>query len=132
MNEVSVFFGSKSARQSNCEAVGEDLWLVEATSAASIQGAKRCCEMTEGVYTWLGCIIVTVFFLGVATVKFLGYSLVTCLQLSIFITSCLVLRRKKYQSPAAERKHCRLLLRNRKGICTIFLKFISEYIKVGL
>lgn len=31
----------------------------------------RCCKLTEGVYTLMGCISVTLFFLGVATIKFL-------------------------------------------------------------
>lgn len=34
---------------------------------------SRCCRLTEGVYTLMGCISVTLFFLGVATIKFLRY-----------------------------------------------------------
>jgi hypothetical protein len=36
------------------------------------QQHARCCKLTEGVYTIMGCISVTLFFLGVATIKFLG------------------------------------------------------------
>jgi hypothetical protein len=32
---------------------------------------SRCCRLTEGIYTLMGCISVTLFFLGVATIKFL-------------------------------------------------------------
>ncbi|XP_059351237.1 receptor-type tyrosine-protein phosphatase mu-like isoform X2 [Daphnia carinata] len=49
---------------------------------------SRCCRLTEGVYTLMGCISVTLFFLGVATIKFLS---------------------KKYSTPRAARKHHRLL-----------------------
>lgn len=39
---------------------------------AQQQQHARCCKLTEGVYTIMGCISVTLFFLGVATIKFLG------------------------------------------------------------
>ncbi|XP_046442624.1 receptor-type tyrosine-protein phosphatase mu-like isoform X2 [Daphnia pulex] len=55
---------------------------------AQQQQHARCCKLTEGVYTIMGCISVTLFFLGVATIKFLG---------------------KKYSTPRAARKHRRLL-----------------------
>lgn len=41
--------------------------------AGTTLAPSRCCKLTEGVYTWLGCISVTLFFLGVATIKFLRY-----------------------------------------------------------
>lgn len=43
--------------------------VLKATNNAEVQ--SRCCKLTEGVYTLMGCISVTLFFLGVATIKFL-------------------------------------------------------------
>lgn len=53
--------------------LADEKWTNEATTpAVQTTIPSRCCDLTEGIYTWLGCISVTIFFLGVATVKFLG------------------------------------------------------------
>ena len=39
--------------------------------AGTTLAPSRCCKLTDSIYTILGCVSITIFIFGVATIKFL-------------------------------------------------------------
>ncbi|EFX74410.1 hypothetical protein DAPPUDRAFT_251946 [Daphnia pulex] len=71
---AGILFLAVQQDQSAVASANEMVLRTSATIDVVAQQHSRCCKLTEGVYTIMGCISVTLFFLGVATIKFLGKS----------------------------------------------------------